>query len=70
MKFPSFFCKPEVYYRVHKRQKFVPILSYMNPVHNLAFNFVKIHSNIILPFTPRFPSDLLPSGFPTKIEGV
>jgi hypothetical protein len=31
----------------------VPILSQLNPVHNLTSDFFEIHFNIILPYTPR-----------------
>jgi len=43
---------PKVHHRV-LMIALVPILSQMNPVHNLATYFFKIRSSIILPSTPR-----------------
>jgi len=44
---------PKVYYRVHTQLSLVPILSQMHTVHILPTYFSKIHSNIILPSTPK-----------------
>jgi hypothetical protein len=44
---------PKVDYRVHNRPPLVQILSEMYSVHNFPTYFLKIHSNIILPFTTR-----------------
>jgi hypothetical protein len=37
------------------------------PYLHLQPHFPKTHFNIIIIFTPRFPSGLFPSDFPTKI---
>jgi len=42
-------------------------LSQMHPVHTFSPYFCKIHSNIITPFTPRFPSGLFLLGILTEI---
>jgi len=44
--------------RVHKGPPMVPILIQMNPIHILPPYSLKIHSNIIFPFTPRSSCDL------------
>ena len=57
---------PKVHYRTHKRPPPDSILGQPNPVHIHTSHFLEIHFNIIRPSTPRSPSGLLPSGFPTK----
>jgi len=52
---------------VHNSPALVPSRSQMNPLHSLQSRSYKIHSNIILPSTPAFPSGLFPSGPSTKI---
>jgi hypothetical protein len=44
---------PKIHHRVHNSPQPVPFLSQMNPVHTFPPCFPKIHSNIILLFTPR-----------------
>jgi len=56
----------KAYYSIDKHLSPVPILSLANPVHASSFHILKIHFNIILPFTPMFLSDLFPLGLATK----
>ena len=46
---------PKVHYRTHKRPPPVSILGQPNPVHIPTSHLLEIHSNIIHPYTPRFP---------------
>ena len=40
---------------------------YPEPYPRIETYFFKVHSNIILPSTPRLPNDLFPVGLPAKI---
>jgi hypothetical protein len=45
---------PKVHCRVQKSPPPIPILSQLNPVHNLPFRMAVIHFIIILQFMPGF----------------
>jgi hypothetical protein len=64
---PRILWNPKVNYRVYKSAPPVPVLSHMNPIHNIPPQSLKIF--FILSFHLRLglPSDLLLSDFPTKI---
>ena len=65
-KFPAFLSNPKVHYRTHKRPPSVPILCQPNPVHiptsHLRRSILILSTHLRL----GLPSDLFPSGFPTK----
>jgi len=60
-------CNPNAHYHVEKKLPLLHILTQINPVHNFPHCFSNIHSNIILPSTPRCSEWSGPSVFPTKI---
>jgi hypothetical protein len=57
VKIPHLSWNLKVHYHIHKCPPLAFILSHMNPVHTFPHYFPNIHSNIILPSTPR-SSDL------------
>ena len=46
---------PEVQCRIHKGSLIIPILSRINPIPCIDTYLFKVHSNIVLPSTPRLP---------------
>jgi hypothetical protein len=55
-----------VHCHFHSSTSILPILSQINPIHNLASYLCKIYCNIILPSMSRYSSGSFPSGFPIK----
>jgi len=43
----------------YKNSPLIPILSHINPVHSLSFNFFKMYFNIILSPRPGLPNSFL-----------
>jgi len=50
---PGVLWNPKVYYRIDKHSSHIPFLTHISPVHAFTFHWLKIHFNIILPYTSR-----------------
>jgi hypothetical protein len=63
----SIFWKPKVHYRVHKSHPLVPILSYIDPVHNTPSHLTSIYLILSAQLRIGLPNGLFSSVFPTNI---
>ena len=52
---------------IHKGSPIIPILSRINPIPRTDNYLFKVHSNIVLPSTPRPLKCLFPVGLPVKM---
>jgi hypothetical protein len=59
--------KPEVQCRIHKGSPIIAILSRINPILRIDTYIFKVHSNIVLPSTPRPPKGSFPVGLSFNI---
>jgi hypothetical protein len=55
-----------VHYRVHNSPSLAPILSQINPAHDLQAYFFIAHVAVSCHLSKRFTSGFFPSGFLTK----
>ena len=53
---PQILWNLKIHDRVHNSVPLALTLSQINPVHSVRFYFFKTHFNIILPYTPWFPT--------------
>jgi len=58
------FIGPKFHYLIHKRPPTAPFLNQLDPVHALTSHSLKIHLNIIFPFTPGSSKCSLSLRFP------
>ena len=66
MNYLYFLRNPEVQCRIHKGSPIITILSRINPIPRIDTNLFKVHSNIVLPSTPRPPQRSLSCRFTCK----